>query len=121
MKKLAKKKSSKKASSKKASAKKKVTKKITNQKTSKKNPSLRKKSESGRDWIRYTDLIPKGGDFRESTKYEPLKMKDYYERLNDLADKIQKKKEKDYPINGYPRWRAIEDAGYQLEKKQLDK
>lgn len=44
-------------------------------------------------------------------------MEDYYERLNDLANKIQKKKEKDYPINGYPRWRALEDASFQLEKK----
>lgn len=112
MKKLAKKKTSKKSS-----VKKKVAKKVTKQKASKKNPSLREKSKSGRDWIRHADLRPKGGDFRESAKYESLKMGDYYERLNDLADKIQKKKEKDYPINGYPRWRALEDASFQLEKK----
>jgi hypothetical protein len=94
MKKLAKRKATKKTSVKKVSAKKKVTK----QKISKKNPSIRKKSESGRDWIR---------------KYESLKIRE----LNELADKIQKEKEKDYPINGYPRWRALEDANYQLKKR----
>lgn len=110
------KKSTKKKASKKVSVKKKVT-KVTKRKASKKNPTIGRKSKSGRDWIRHADLRPKGGDFRESAKYESSKMGDYYERLNDLADKIQKKKEKDYPINGYPRWRALEDASYQLEKK----
>lgn len=94
--------------------------KTDKKKTTKKKASS-KKANPGKDWIRHADLRPKGGSPDRSSSKDSDKIisnQEYYAKLHKLAEDIQWEKRNEYPIHGYPQWRALEDAAEILAKKK---
>lgn len=89
--------------------------------TKKKVKKASSKKANPKSWIRHADLRPKGGSPDRSSSKDSDKIisnQEYYAKLHKLAEDIQWKKRNEYPIHGYPQWRALEDAAEILAKKK---